>query len=59
MHQSHLRDSHAKKSLRDITTYSHLRSHHVVSAARRLNECLVAKPEGLRITNPREAFRHL
>ena len=59
MHQSHLRDSHAKKSLRDITTYSHLCSDHVVSAARRLNECLVAKPEELRIANLREAFRHL
>jgi len=59
MHQSHLRDSHAKKSLRDITTYSHLCSDHVVSAARRLNECLVAKPEGLRIANLREGLCHL
>jgi len=59
MHQSHLRDSHAKKSLRDIATHAHLCWHHLVAAARRLKECLVARPERLRIANLREAFRHL
>ncbi len=59
MHQSHLHDSHAKKSLRDIAAHSHLLSHRVVSAARTLKECLVAKLERLRVANLREGLRHL